>query len=187
MKEYPILFSSAMVQALLAGRKTQTRRVVKPQEKFPDKAFEVFDDFKHDLVGTLKRQFGIKFPYGDVGDVIWVRESAYYHNQEKQWYYKATDPLTDSLEYGYKWKPSIHMPRIACRLRLEITDIKIERLQDINTDAAIAEGVILDMSKKYFKHTHIFEELWNQINGDGSWEQNPWVWVISFQKLADNQ
>jgi hypothetical protein len=175
--EKPILFSTEMVKAILTGRKTQTRRVMRPQ---PDHKVE------HHL--ALR-----KCPYGQLGDVFWVRETwaEYWSNGEFQHYrYKAngTHP-----EEGVSWKPSIHMPRTAARIFLVVKDIRIEQLQDIKGQDAVAEGIeITSESGPYEKTTrsaieanHIqqLRQLWDRINvkrGFG-WDTNPYVWVVEFE------
>jgi len=144
MKEHPIIFSGPMVRAILAGQKTQTRRVIKPQPS------QIFYDRLHTRcpvaykVEGIKGKEWLKHPY-QPGDRLWVRET---WNQislgnkkfgyDIQYWYKADD--TDE-NFDNKWRPSIHMPRKACRLILEITAVRVERLQDISEEDARAEGV----------------------------------------------
>jgi hypothetical protein len=182
MKERPILFSGAMVKALLAGRKTQTRRVL-------------FNQRAYDLD---------KCPYGQPGDRLWVRETWQHSNhpygpydEDCMVFYRA-DFLGDvhgpdgekSSEGRYRfWRPSIHMPRVASRLTLEITGVRVERLQEISDADCIAEGTPGGhgaipgylYNATPLEHYHW---LWNDINGRGAWEINPWVWVLKFRVLA---
>lgn len=195
MKERPILFSGAMVRALLAGTKTQTRRVV----KFQGKDLET-------LLG-LKNQAAC-CPYGQPGDRLWVREAfCKIIGQSGGWIetdYRATYNhgfrLGDTLSLKKRWTPSIHMPRDASRITLEITDVRVERLQDISEADAIAEGIerlddFFDCpcyraydepqgSDVVFPDDPIgsYASLWTSINGPGSWDANPWVWVVEFRR-----
>ncbi len=190
MKEHPILFSTPMVQAILEGRKTQTRRIVKG----------FVPDFLNDIVGGpvwALEQYDIRFPYGKVGDVLWVRESSATTYAQagpriirKVWY-KADDPIIPE-NVKFKWKPSIHMPRSSCRLRLEIANIRVERLQEISVGDAIAEGIEGNGDPYGFKSyldggtgaaVYSYKTLWQSINGKESWEENPWVWVIEFKRI----
>lgn len=190
-KERPILMSSSMIQAILSGDKTQTRRMVKPQ---PDKQmFPVGMGYWSEWPKRLDYPYQ-KCPYGEIGDVLWCREtwlrSNYVERDEEdniisstpsEYYYKA------SWEGGSrKWKPSIFMPKEACRIRLEITDVRVERLQDISENDAIAEGI------KTVDWMHLptsdpcvcgYSVLWEKINGKGSWRDNPFIWVINFKRI----
>ena len=179
MKERPILFSGAMVRAILAGAKIQTRRVVKaPGWSSPGKA-------------------GVDFgcPYGGVGDRLWVRESFSIYNQpgNPQVFYKADSEPGDPLKY----KPSIHMPRWASRITLEVTDVRVERLQDICEEDARAEGITDGGCLVCGEHEPCgctnptpdardsFINLWDSINAQRgySWSSDPWVWVVAFKKI----
>ena len=179
MKERPIIFSGPMVRAILDGRKTQTRRVVKPQ---PD---EVKDpNAKVALITCLRfYQAGKEHscPYGAPGDRLWVRETFAMESPTCPVYLAdQTDKTTVE-----RWKPSIHMPRWASRLTLEIVSVRVERSQDISEKDAAAEGCEPKPEKDHdiFKFTKGYETLWKSINGFGSWALNPWVWVIEFKKL----
>ena len=190
-RERPILFSAPMVRALLAGTKTQTRRVVKPKPTFRD------DHLATDLRALLSR-----CPYGQPGDRLWVRE-AWREWSSEAWHYaadltilpKGDRELANFLAQrspfsweSYKWRPSIHMPRAASRITLEITGVRVERIQDISEADARADGVIqwageqdtpvCDMQEARLQ----FMGLWESINGGGSWDANPWVWVVSFKR-----
>lgn len=195
MKTHPILFSTAMVQAILEGRKTMTRRVIKPQPKA--ELFSAIISYSDKLMARFwtKREPNnpliedVKLKY-NVGDVLWVRESfchvrAFVEGkelQQPQYLYK-TDPPFGYVEDGWKWKPSIYMPKIACRIWLEVTSIRVERLQDITyVDGIIQEGY----PKEHPGCSPIewFENLWAKINGKESWKSNPYVWVIEFKKVT---
>ena len=183
MREMPILFYAPMVRALLAGTKTQTRRIIKPQHL----AF-----FNQDAAAMLSDWNERPLPYGQPGDRLWVRETfARIDGQTRPWIetdYKATythgDRLGDTLGIKKRWTPSIHMPRHASRITLEVTGVRVERLQDISEADAIAEGVrnSLHLPGGRFAREN-FAHLWWTINGDGSWESNPWVWVIEFKRV----
>ena len=174
MKERPILFSGPMVRAILDGSKTQTRRVAKEFDEMPN------------LDGILQRfprQNGC--PHGAPGDRLWVRET-WAHERDGTGcpddtgvLYRATDPGWDDEGTGLRWRPSIFMPRIASRILLEITDVRVQRLQEISDEDARAEGY--DRSHAFPREW--FALLWERINGTGSWHANPWAWAITFQRL----
>lgn len=159
MKEKPILFSGDMVRAILSGKKTQTRRTVK--------------DSIHGMCETLLPDSMILplCPYGKVGDQLWVRET--FGKLYELFVYRSDYPPGGKPPVkGWKWKPSIFMPRAASRIQLEITNIRIERLHDITNEDAMAEGVSGCIE---------FSALWKSINGPASYYDNPWVWVINFK------
>jgi len=200
MKERPIIFNGEMVRAILDGKKTQTRRVIKLLPKSNEKIYTKC------------------CPYGKPGDRLWVRETWAYEQWEEStteyvtkemaldagnanlegWaiegppiqrekiFYRATD------KYNGKWKPSIFMPRWASRITLEIRDIRIERIQDITPADALAEGIEYERHGKglgdacdEIRILQVFQKLWDEINekrGFG-WNENPWVFVISFKKV----
>ncbi len=177
MNEKPILFSGPMVKAILEGRKTQTRRVVKPQ---PPEGYRqwgrcingnvAFTD--HPLQGEKGNVINIKGPYGDEGDHLWVRETWVDLGNGLGVAYKA-----DPRGIVTKWRPSIFMPRSLSRITLEITGVRVERLQDITDDDAKAEGV---------GGVGTFGVLWNEINAKRghSWDTNPYVWCIEFRRIS---
>ena len=192
MKERPILFSTEMVLAILDGTKTQTRRVVRYQTKEGEHGwFPTGTGFEYKVGGSARPVN----PYGNIGDILWVRET--WCKSKREWYwYKATErsELKDIIkEAGFKWKPSIHMPKEACRLRLKITGVRVERIQDISQEDAMAEGVYTSPHRcpgwknplYSFRDCFIctYRLLWNKINGlrGFSWDKNPWVWVIEFE------
>lgn len=219
MKERPILFSGPMVRALLAGTKTQTRRVLK-QATGPSLSVGIDDDAPgvaelswlygdgpgHDVDEQIKR---VACPHGQPGDRLWVRETfAKVIGQSGGWIetdYFATythgDRLGDTLGIKKRWTPSIHMPRAASRILLEIAGVRVERLQDISEADARAEGLIpargplgsqmWEYSEKtggQFSDPRVaFHMLWESINGPGSWQTNPWVWVIDFKRIEQPQ
>lgn len=188
MKERPILFSGAMVRALLAGTKTQTRRVVKMK---PHQQIEQRDDgtnwpWMYD--SERDADAWLTCPYGKPGDWLWVRET--WHDASSALHSCALYRADGGEIYGGKWAPSIHMPRWASRITLEITSVRVERLQDIDISAAQAEGVsdtgslILDSAgNEQGGPIAEYAVLWEQINGPGSWDANPWVWVLEFRRI----
>lgn len=211
-KFIPILFSTPMVQAILEDRKTGTRRVVKPQPPEEDKldvgefnpslTNKDGDEYPGpDTFGAISDgEFCIKCPYGKPGDVLWVRESFAYVLLGVK--YKSDGDWTrEEKEFGMTlpWKPSTHMPKTACRIFLEVLSIKVERLQDISEEDAIAEGIeplkiySFPIYRNYTPESGCkdgyqtprfsFQSLWRSINGPESWNANPWVWVIQFKKI----
>jgi len=185
----PILFSTPMVQAILRGEKTQTRRIIKPEPDIkkgsviePCNHYKGFDFIQKKLIGTNPDRFeiitAIKCKY-KVGDILWVRET-FQILPPNMVFYKAD---TENKATG-NWKPSIFMPKEACRFFLKIKGIKIERLNDISESDAKAEGVeTLDLYPGYnVSNRGKYEGLWNLINGNGSWDKNPFVWVYEFER-----
>lgn len=207
MKSHPILFNSEMVNTILKGRKTQTRRAAKLPLPYCDeypmswhwstnrRLFEPCGSIGH-LAPEMKR--GVR-PNCAVGERLWVRETwqsaaamNVCHEADDYYIYRSGDPDWETTE-GWKWRPSIHMPREACRLELLITDVRIERLQDITEEDAKAEGANRSFGRysryaapEFIGHSYRlgFRRLWESINGDGSWERNPWVWVYCFERLS---
>ncbi|BEH73363.1 morphogenetic protein [Edwardsiella tarda] len=184
MKERPIIFNDEMVRAILDGRKTMTRRPVKgvmPDNglwlKKPTKTrsgitTHVMDAPKHGLC-----------PFGSIGDRLWVRETWARYNIDSRSHdmaYRATVP--NDWPEGGRWRPSIHMPRWASRITLEITDVRVERLHDITEGDARSEGVTLS-NPRILSHRDEFRQLWGDIYGCDGWRSNPWVWVIAFRRV----
>lgn len=194
-KERPILFSGNMVRAILDGNKTQTRRIVKEKEirnRFPmyiKNNIWAWGTKPCDGTQACWSHDTFKCPYGTEGDRLWVRETWSYLDSEKtEFIYRADDNrwIEDLHSAGSPWKPSIHMPREASRITLEIKNIRVERLQDISESDTEAEGIefmrdIPDADES-LTGKQLFEVLWESINSLGSWKQNPWVWVIEFEK-----
>lgn len=177
MKERPILFSAPMVRAILKGRKTQTRRVVKSQPPL----------FAH-ATRHHQRLMVPNCPYGQPGDLLWVREAWAYHPDYPESTRRAIYRSEPGVEYDVpRWRPSIHMPRWASRILLEIVAVRVERLNDISEADAMAEGVdafINSDGDEIEQASVMFMRLWEQINGPGSWAANSWVWVVEFKKLG---
>lgn len=203
MKERPILFSAPMVRALLRAEnpKTQTRRIVKPQpdERFygPDWYYQTVTDrhgedrpSKNEVFGIYIEDAGWTCPYDGPETKLWVRENFLTRHSGATVVYQADfDPVEAAGLGGMYggWKPSIHMPRKFSRITLEITDVRVERLQDISEEDAKAEGVEASQSVEMIDgspcYSLPFRILWEQINGTGSWASDPWVWAISFRRV----
>jgi hypothetical protein len=234
-RERPILFQGAMVRALLAGTKTQTRRAIKPQPPAecgihymlgnqswlpPEKRTPLWHTWeawggplydnrppKH-LCGS----HDVRCPYGSPGDRLWVREAFMHEPADYCWEASVSIPsrpastvyradFPDSKP-GEGWKPSIHLPRKLSRIDLEITEVRVQRLQEISEEDAIAEGIeqmpcaVLG-TRLWRNYTpgngwtqslaiaqNSYRSLWELINGAGSWDANPWVWAVSFRVVA---
>ena len=205
-KEWPILFSAPMVRALLDGSKTQTRRVVQgaPDDWAPIGP-EVYSPTVVDRNGDEQPgpdAYGsgnddgsdwIRCPYGQPGDRLWVREAfrlcaeadstpprdtdaAY-----RMWY-EADAPHQPGAG---KLRPSMFMPRWACRITLVVTGVRVERLQDISRGDAMAEGCPFPNMARGEDPRVWYEDLWCDLNGADSWRANPWVWVVEFRKTPN--
>jgi len=223
MTERPILFSAEMVRAILDGRKTQTRRIVKPQPTGATSWLPHIEasGFYPDKISAKPERLVCK--YGQSGDQLWVRETWAKGETAGVARYRATDPQCDDTTSGLRWRPSIHMPRWASRITLRITDIRVERLQDISEDDARAEGCearpfpgpwwqgYRDLGDGKLFHQQAvgetppdwmiepkkmpptpwldrsardnFRSIWMGLHGPDAWEANPWVWVISFERV----
>lgn len=198
MKERGILFSAPMVQAILFGRKTETRRIVKGisgwPERYPDPPVAIFPDGagtgwigwwgRGPFTAEMTRRVypgssGFRCPHGLPGDVLWVRETFAAWLTEHGGAcltYRASAP--EPLPPGVHWTPSIFMPRRLSRITLRLTSVRVERLQDITEGGAVAEGCAGSEVSTPRKE---YETLWDSINGPGSWDLNPWVWVLAFE------
>ena len=222
MRERPILFSAPMVRAILDGRKTQTRRIVKPVGRdvdfvlvqqaggwWPYRSDDGESLFRTVRAGTKLYQHETPFscPFGEVGDRLWVRETGWERPERtpkmmrdgadtwERYYYDAdgyTDLEAEQFKaQGFKRRPSIHMPRRASRITLEVTGVRVERLRDISNEDARAEGVLPQYAEECvrlghpYNATDLFRQLWASINGLGSWNENPFVWVVEFRRISD--
>ena len=194
MKERPILFSAPMVKAILDGRKTVTRRVVKPQPPANAHQVETWHHpdtkkprfFTWTTAGEISDQWEpLPCPYGQPGEKLLVRESIDALCGCDAEYVADGARLVDAHPEGWDiWRegrdlphrtiPSIHMPRWASRITLEVTGVRVERLGDVSESDARAEGV---------QSVAEFKELWASINGPSSWDANPWVWVVEFKRV----
>ena len=197
MTERPILFSAPMVRAILAGTKTQTRRVAKHPLA---QNLSYIVDIGKGWFGDEEGEVQIRCPYGQPGDRLWVREKwqavsgndrarhiMTHPRPDRGWLEYAATPRAD--EPAYKWRPSIHMPRWASRITLEVTGVRVERLQDISEADAMAEGVHYSLLEKIQAGQdrwarHAYKKLWETINGSDSWDLNPWVWVVEFKRVS---
>lgn len=193
----PILFNTEMVRAILDGRKTVTRRVIKVD--CPDDWYCENDCRKHPegatvpcyisrKVGTEER--GVIYPKYDVDDVLWVRET-----WNSDWcdhaIYRADGGSAKSAGYTKepKWRPSIHMPKEAARIFLRVTGVRVERVQEITEAQAQREGIIpavIDGCVEVSARGR-FKATWIDIYGMENWQSNPWVWVIEFERCEKPQ
>jgi len=199
--ERPILFSSPMVRAILAGKKSQTRRIVKPV--FHKGTILKYAGDSEYLAGKTTDSSDVVrlfCPYGQPGDTLWVRETWRASASDPKYVHFAADLSDYEREEKGPWRPSIFMPRWASRLTLRITSVRVERLQDISEADAEAEGVLPFFEqfdaigrdqrvggRLCADHPHwtSFVCLWDEINGDrGAWASNPWVWCISFERVS---
>lgn len=193
MTERPIIFSGPMVRALLAGRKTQTRRIVKGVDECPhgyDGVVTHTVPKEAHFVGQHCFQLAsgetayIRCPYGAPGDRLWVRETFMREIEDGTptggFIYRASDRPEPDGEKPLRWTPAIHMKRVACRLRLEVTGVRIERLQEISEKDSRAEGIDAPTAGSYRAG---YARLWNSLNEKRApWGSNPWVWVIEFRR-----
>lgn len=200
MRELPILFTGPMVRAILAGNKLQTRRM-KALEYFsrpendPDGWWcaRISDGFAYMVYKQSPHERAVRCPYGQPGDRLWVRETwafgihamAARRDDEGPFVYAADGTAQGRL--GDRWRPSIHMPRSACRLVVEITGMRVERLQAISEADACTEGIPSQGLQFYDGRPaaakDAFESMWGEINGLASWQANPWVWVLEFRRV----
>ena len=210
MKERPIPFSAPLVRAILAGQKTQTRRVVKPIPDFVAGNGSIVARFTPDDQKLGRLGETIKCPYGQPGDRLWVKETTL--KVEDHGYigpvYAESDEGRACLDGGIalseddyaevepreiKRRPSIFMPRAMARILLEVVSVRVERLQDISEADAFDEGIIQQKTTGWFSVPGIngagttaraaYALLWNSINGANSWNKNPWVWVVEFKQI----
>lgn len=181
MKERPILFSAPMVRALLDGTKTQTRRAVKAR-KDPDYGCQMTPG---EIAGDENPTR--LCPYGQPGDRLWVREAwsshACFDHLAPRDCPKSIHYTADGKIQTGKGRPSIHMPRWASRITLDVVSVRVERLQDISRGDAMAEGCPFPNMAAGDDPRKWFADLWQQINGADSWAINPWVWVVEFKRV----
>ncbi|WP_458020065.1 hypothetical protein [Klebsiella pneumoniae] len=217
MKERGMIFNSEMVRALLDGRKTQTRRPIKWKQTRFTEIGEREDGSKWPWSEDAEHacDFWHPCPFGAVGDRIWVRETwssdfANYYPNDRVWYAADNNRRLDievvdgvrgiyspecDVHVPFRWQPSIHMPRWASRILLEITNVRVERLNAISEEDARAEGIIdggclncgepepCGCANPEPDATDAFAYLWQSIYGQENWNANPWVWVISFERI----
>lgn len=203
MKERPILFSAPMIRAILNGTKTQTRRVAKRTA-----AGHVKETGGHRRWHIADFDAYLACPYGQPGDRLWVRETwAAPHSEDGrppraiQCDQMRIHYLASESRGGLVWRPSIHMPLWASRITLEITSVRVERLWEVSEADAVSEGVgsitVSDGGESRWVNYNqpeskgcsfgdarsSYRSLWEEINGQGSWDLNPWVWVVEFKRL----
>lgn len=227
MTERGMIFNAEMVRAILDGRKTQTRRIMKVQPESNQLGLLLItDSTKHSDIGKYHwaesnatgnhvRSKLFSCPFGAVGDRIWVRETwssdfANYYPNDRVWYAADNNRQLDievvdgvrgiyspesDVHVPFRWQPSIHMPHWASRILLEITDVRVERLNAISEEDARAEGIIdggclncgepepCGCTNPEPDATDAFAYLWQSIYGQESWNANPWVWVIEFERV----
>lgn len=210
-KERPILFSTPMVQAILEGRKTMTRRACKDNgdnligyeyvtnnptypEMWNGKKSERYTGWVA-MFNNLPVVMPRKCPYGNIGDILWVREMLYQNGELGLEYVADKEYIDENIipedhkpyrNYAHCNIPSIHMPKYLCRIFLEIIDIKVERVKNISEKDAILEGSIPSGGNILGLRDGaigLFKSLWQSINGEESWNQNPWVWAITFKQI----
>lgn len=219
MKERGMIFNGEMTRAILDGRKTQTRRIMKvqPSEDFTPMNMALETDYKarwytpgivdkdgylqpasKEVFGVSNENEGYSCPFGAVGDRIWVRET--WNKYGGLLTYRADHDWIDDMRKQTvctaRWVPSIHMPRWASRILLEITNVRVEQLNVISERDAQAEGVA-KLQGGFWQHYQpgwtqhqlsargSFVTLWKSIYGEESWNSNPWVWVIEFKRLEE--
>lgn len=186
MSDKPILFSCPMVRAILEGHKTQTRRILKSQPGELDRVFQMGDGSWHVAASDGSHMSPVNVPYA-IGDRLWVRETwvdggDYYGGV----LYRA-DFLADECVFKTPmWTPSIHMPRWASRLTLRVTDVRVQRVQDISEADAEAEGsepILVPPDGGSEPHKEGFRDLWNLLNAKRGygWDENPWVVALTFE------
>lgn len=237
MKERPMIFNAEMVRAILDGRKTQTRRIMKNQPVLNGNLYEVFGAAWSKGVTSVPavpgHSLSTRCPFGEVGDRIWVRETfqgPLIPEDELSEFLGANPDKFESPAYceyaadggprpeyvdaddntRHGWRPAIHMPRWASRITLEITGVRVERLNDISHDDAGREGIHTEVwdqtvvARNYAAEDEFFQfwsesmphyvemnelfrvsfhSLWQSIYGEESWQANPWVWVIEFKRI----
>lgn len=202
-----------MIPPILEDIKNETRRLsgLKQVNEYPDEVdfIEMVEEagcMKAIFYDGIEKNGYVKCPYGKPGDVLWVRETWKKNTIPMGWpyhYLAANDTFTHP-EYE-KWKPSIHMPRVAARIFLEVLSVTVERLQQITEEGAISEGVeryIYSGKSSYYAYKDYlnrpvkseedilsalasYKSLWTKLHGEDSWKHNPWVWVIKFKFLKD--
>jgi hypothetical protein len=227
MKERPIIFSSAMVRAILDGKKSQTRRVVDFHHPYmnhnswkvvyPDGGgnWIAWDHDQEGLAEFTKRAYpnGEGFPcqYGQVGEKLYVRETHYRYGHwikngftktgKQKWTFKTFDRdiryfdkppnivhgVSEKLALGWFKRPSIFMPRWASRILLEITEVRVQRVQEITEEDAVAEGIPPEKEPDDAPPAMRYATLWDAINAKNSWASNPWCWAISFKRVECTQ
>jgi len=220
MKEHPILFSGPMVRAILAGRKTQTRRVIQlrnPNQPFADIVvtfgYSASGESTYAGFGNLADPVYVRCPYGQPGDLLWVREKflvweggaggldpdSLTYQDDPQWEHQLFDngelddalpPEDDGVVGRWKVHPSIHMPRWASRITLRVTDVRVQRVQEMNFYDWVADFAPTFIEQERARATFVgaryqvehSRALWDSINAKRApWESNPYVWALTFE------
>lgn len=223
-KYRPILFNGPMVRAVLDGRKTQTRRIVTNiNPEYLNKHCSIGSQYWELNRKAVSQGHPKPCPFGSVGDRLWVRESMFIDDYRcldvppRDWprdvdqdsiYYRVDGNCCEQIpecicatEGKPKWTPSTHMPRWASRITLEITGVRVERLNEISNEDCVAEGITANgkgvllsdgsyaqagsYERKSSTVRQLYSELWESINGPNSWAANPWVWVVSFKRVEE--
>lgn len=208
----PIIFCTDMVRAIQDGRKTMTRRVIKHKALCDDAIFVVKDGTCYAVQDGEYEEAAHFSPY-QIGDVLWVRE-AWQKTRNGMYIFRANADKRGSAAYYNEyarldggWKPSIHMPRAAARLFLRVTDVDVERVQNIPAQDVIREGVCNEFCAACLEESgdcepqrdvdlfcggedrlvDAFADLWDRLNAERGygWEVNPWVWVVSFERCEE--
>jgi hypothetical protein len=209
MKERPILMNGAMVRAVLDGSKTQTRRIMKPQPEptphrpgdyqWPCNAFQSMVSVADTRAPGAHGMAGDACPHGGHGDRLWVRETWAPYPDFPETVRRAVYRADRECEYDVeRWRPSIHMPRWASRIQLEIVSVRVERLQDISDADIVAEGIDMEaLAESQDRYDIVckgsgasgratertaWRDLWESTGGD--WEANPWCWAIAFKRVT---
>ena len=202
MKERPIPFSAPMIRALLDGSKTQTRRVVKVPDGYKSPVTKHWNEVHFDdgLMRLVVRETGSNFkivpcPYGQRRDRLWVREAwrapAGIFDSKPPRTMRSDTPIRYEADGESprgtfspgKFRPPMFMPQWASRITLEITGVRVERLQEISRGDAMEEGCPFPNMAKGDDPRRWYSDLWESINGPGSWDANPWVWVVEFKRI----
>jgi len=207
MKVSPIIFSTEMVKAILEERKTMTRRIVKLEQPNEYKCAQKDGSGKGFVFWTRNvsaeetarlypKNEGINCPYGQIGDILWVRETFQYHNQNGVYYRADNNPF--DKDFDIAWNPPMFLPKSYARIFLEITNITVEMLNNISESDAKKEGVksffnplfqetrfkdYMDLQSEWRDAKSSFFSLWESINGKKSIKKNNWVWVVEFKRI----
>jgi hypothetical protein len=201
-RDRPIIFGGPMVLAILEGRKTETRRVILEQPEWESNDWVLGDASELLKTGTIR---GVKCPYGRVGDTLWVKETHRF-GKEGVVEYRADDRLRlVEIPEGFtwmddnRWRPSIHMPKWASRIHLMIEGLGAQRIDEVTTNGAMAEGVLSHPSEDIWDllspitqdayrelAVNMFRDLWDSINAKRGypWDESPWVWVVQFRRIS---
>ncbi len=190
MNEHPILFNAQAVRAILAGTKTQTRKVIMPQP--PREMVRAAVGITGWWVGwdaDDNEVWSALCPYGVSGDMLWVRETFGLTpdeppdgSEEPGIYYRADWDGTEPVSFS--WRSSVLMPRLASRVTLSVTDVRVQRVQNVSEEDVLAEGITREDMAHYCWYWRPFQVMWNSVNFKRGypWELNPWVWAITFKK-----